>query len=125
MVERIGRRHRADQDEHDQAHTLLAVVGAVEKADAGAGQYEEPADPVWRRRRALWCAVKFGEGQNELRGLQQDRGEDEPHQGRERQGAEDIVPCDRLSPIVASSGAAVVPMWYLDCIRNKVTQLRY
>ena len=31
-VERIGRRHRADQDQHDEAHALLAVIRAVGEA---------------------------------------------------------------------------------------------
>ena len=44
-VERIGRRHRADQDQHDQPHALLTVIRAMEEADAGAGQDQQAADP--------------------------------------------------------------------------------
>ena len=40
-VQRIGRRHDADQDQHDQAHALLAVVRAVREADAGAGEDQQ------------------------------------------------------------------------------------
>jgi hypothetical protein len=49
VVERVGGGHGADQDEHDQAHAFLSVVGAVEEADAGAGEDEQAAD-VERRR---------------------------------------------------------------------------
>ena len=28
-IKRIGHGHRADQDQHDEAHTLLSIVGAV------------------------------------------------------------------------------------------------
>ncbi len=35
-VERIGGRHGADEDEHDQAHALLAIIRPMEEADQGA-----------------------------------------------------------------------------------------
>ena len=48
-VQRIGGRHGADQDQHDQAHALLAVVRAVEEADQRAGEDQDAADPQRRR----------------------------------------------------------------------------
>ena len=49
VVERVGGGNGADEDEHDQAHALLSVVGAVEEADAGAGEHQQRADgPRWR-----------------------------------------------------------------------------
>ena len=53
VVEGVGGGHGADQDEHDQAHALLAVVGAVTEADAGAGEDEQGANPERRRLGAL------------------------------------------------------------------------
>ncbi len=52
-VQRIGGGRRADQDQHDQAHALLAVVAAVGEGDAGAGQDQQAADPQRRRRVGL------------------------------------------------------------------------
>ena len=57
-VERVGRRHDADQDQHDQAHALLAVVRAVGEAHAGAGQDQQAADPERRRRLAFGRLVE-------------------------------------------------------------------
>jgi hypothetical protein len=37
-IEGIGCRHGTDQDQHDQPHALLAVIGAVEEAHQRAGQ---------------------------------------------------------------------------------------
>ncbi len=33
LVQRVGGRHGADQDQHDEAHALLTVEKAVHKAD--------------------------------------------------------------------------------------------
>jgi len=51
--EGIGQRHRADQDQHDQSHALLAIVRAVCKRHARAGQHENAANPPRRRMVAL------------------------------------------------------------------------
>ena len=53
VVQRVGRGHGADEDEHDEAHALLPVVGAVEEADAGAGEHQQRADGPRRRRVVL------------------------------------------------------------------------
>jgi len=48
-IEGVGGGHRADQDKHDQAHALLAVVGAVKEAHQGAGEDQNaPNPPRWR-----------------------------------------------------------------------------
>ena len=49
VVQRVSRRHRADEDQHDQAHAFLPVVGAVEEADAGAGKHHQRANGKRRR----------------------------------------------------------------------------
>ena len=41
VVERVGGGHGADENEHDEAHAFLPVVGAVGEADAGAGEDEQ------------------------------------------------------------------------------------
>jgi hypothetical protein len=38
VVERVSGGDGADQDEHDQFHSLLAVIRSVEEADPGAGK---------------------------------------------------------------------------------------
>ncbi len=59
-VERVGRRHRADQDQHDQAHALLAVIRAMGEADTGAGEDQQAADPERRRLVALRRLIELG-----------------------------------------------------------------
>ena len=50
VVQRINSRDGTDEDEHDQAHALLSVIGAVEKADAAARKHHQSANrPRWRR----------------------------------------------------------------------------
>ena len=50
MVQRIGRGNCADEDEHDQAHALLAIVRTVKEADTGTGKNKQSPDgPRWRR----------------------------------------------------------------------------
>ena len=49
MVQGVGRGHGADEDQHDQAHALLPVVGAVRETDARAGKDQQSANPGRRR----------------------------------------------------------------------------
>ncbi len=44
-IERVGGRHGADQDQHDEPHAFLAVIPAVKEAHAGAGQDQQAANP--------------------------------------------------------------------------------
>src|SRR3974390_3422301 len=49
-VERVGRRRRADKDEHDEAHAFLAIIVAMREGHARAGEDQKSADPPrWRR----------------------------------------------------------------------------
>ncbi len=51
VVERVGGGDRADENQHDQPHALLAVIGAVVEADPGAGADHEKAN--WEGRRVV------------------------------------------------------------------------
>ena len=49
VIQGIYRRHRADQDQHDQAHAFLTIIRTMSKTDAGAGQDQQQPDPErWR-----------------------------------------------------------------------------
>jgi len=85
VVQGVGGGHGADENEHDQAHALLAVVGPMTEADTGAGKNEQRADrPRWRRV-ALGSFVKGGIldrplGEQEKRSRQhkpEDRGDEQ------------------------------------------------
>ena len=54
VIQRVRRRHRADEDEHDQAHALLSVVRAVAKTDTGAGKHQQSANEERRRLFTFW-----------------------------------------------------------------------
>ena len=60
VVERVGGGDGADQDQHDQPHALLPVVGAVEEADAGAGEHHQRANGPRRRLIVLGRFVERG-----------------------------------------------------------------
>ena len=59
-VERVGHRHGADEDQHDEAHALLAVVRAVGEGHPAAGEDQQAADPPRRRGVALGLLVERG-----------------------------------------------------------------
>ena len=40
----MGPRHDADEDQHDQAHAFLPIVGAVKKAHQRAGEDKDKGD---------------------------------------------------------------------------------
>ena len=61
VVQRVGCRHGSDEDEHDEAHALLAVVGSVEEADAGAGEHHQRANGERRRGVVFGGFVEFRE----------------------------------------------------------------
>ena len=60
QIHRERDRQNADQDQHDQSHALLAVVGAMREADAGAGPDQQQANPQRRRLIFVGCGVKRG-----------------------------------------------------------------
>ena len=47
-IERITRGNQSDQDQHDQAHTFLAVVRSMRQTDTAAGHEQGRANPTWR-----------------------------------------------------------------------------
>ncbi len=58
-VQRVGGRQRADEDQHDEAHALLAVIGAVEERHQAAGQDQQAANPGWRRLGGVGRRIQF------------------------------------------------------------------
>jgi len=85
VVQSVRRRHRPDENEHDKAHALLPVIGAVRKADSRAGADEQQADPPRRRFRALRSRVKRRVLQDQLRNQQQRRRAEEADDRRNEQ----------------------------------------
>ena len=57
-IQRVGRGHGADQDQHDEAHAFLAVVRSMREAHARAGQHQQSANPQGRRLVALGLLVE-------------------------------------------------------------------
>ena len=102
-VQRIGGGHRADQDQHDEAHALLAVVRAMGEGDARAGEDEQAANPPGRRRLALRLLVKLGLAHDELHQQQQQRRGREADDGRQQQRVADLR---RLAPVDARGAVA-------------------
>ena len=97
-IERIGGGNGADEDEHDQPHALLAVVGAMGERDAGAGGDERAADPPRRRLIALRRLIERWIADDELQRQEQQSSRDKAEQRREQQRVADL---GRLGPIDA------------------------
>jgi hypothetical protein len=74
-IEGIGRRHRADQDQHDQAHAFLPIVGTVEEAHQRASEDEDSANPPWRGMIALGLGIERGNSDDRFQEQQQNGGE--------------------------------------------------
>ena len=102
-VERVGRRYRADQDQHDQTHAFLTVVGAMEEAHQGAGQNQDAADPPRRRLIALRLTEQFFVADDEFDGQQKDPSE---HKTEDRREQKCLADRDRLVPIDARCAVA-------------------
>ena len=82
MVQRIRRRHRADQDQHDQPHALLPVVRSVKEAHARAGQHHQRANRPRRRLIAFRRFIKRRNPDQPLRKQESaDAGQREPSNG--------------------------------------------
>ena len=100
VIERIRGGHGADQNQHDESHALLAVVRAVEEADAGAGQYQQAANPKRRRCVALRRLEEPRILDDELEQQAVTHAErTNPNDGRNEQRTEDIA---HLRPIHAA-----------------------
>ena len=104
-VQRIGHWQRADQNQHDQAHAFLAIVGTVGKRHAGAGHDQHAANPPrWRRvafRRLVQRTI-LDEG---AQGQQQQRGKTKADQRREQQRITDL---GGLRPVHAAGAIAAM-----------------
>lgn len=83
VVERVGGGHGADENQHDETHTFLAVVGAVGEADASAGEQEECANPEGRRLGAYGSFVEGAIFDDGFHQVEQKEGADETDDGRE------------------------------------------
>ena len=105
MVQRIRGRDCADQNEHDQPHALLSVVGAVGEADARAGQDQQAADPERRRFVAFRRFIEAPVFDHSLADHQQHRSHNESDQRRDQQRLADI---GSLAPVDAA-GALSAP----------------
>ena len=105
VVQRVGGGHRANEDQHDQAHALLPVIGAVEEADAGAGEHHQRADRPWRRLVILGRFVERGVLDRLLGDVQQQPGAGEAQQRRDQQPLENL---GSLLPIHAGGSAVNV-----------------
>ena len=90
VVQSVGGRHRAEQDQHDETHALLAVVRAMREADTGAGQHQQAANPQRRRRVALGLGIEVFVAHHDLEGEQQKAGSAEAEQRRKQQGVADL-----------------------------------
>ena len=108
VVQRICRGDGADEDEHDESHPLLPVVGTVEEADARAGKDEQSADgPRWRR-------VVFGrfiEGRilDQCLGKQEQQGSaKEADDWRDEQNLADLA---GLGPVHARGAVLMLMSW--------------
>src|SRR5580698_8080868 len=99
VIDGVRGGYRADEDEHDEAHAFLAVIGTVEEADSRAGDHEQDANPEGRRfvalRRLIQCLV----GDQFLGNDQEHRGEEEADDGRKNEGLSDV---GSLAPIDAA-----------------------
>ena len=91
----IGRSH-ADQHQHHQTDTLLAIVGTVHKAHAHGRRYQSETCPERRMLLAIHQQTLF-RGLVDLAALpdafhgeQQQRGDDETDGGRDDQGKHDV-----------------------------------
>ena len=104
VVERVGGGDGADEDEHDEAHAFLAVVGTVGVGDAAAGEDKEAADVEGWRGGAFRGLVEAGVAGEELEEEEDERGADEADDGRDEERFEDLgdlLPIDAGGAVVA------------------------
>ncbi|MNO98893.1 hypothetical protein D3C76_906520 [compost metagenome] len=104
-VQRIGHRQGPDQNQHDQPHAFLTVIGAVGEGHAGAGQDQQAANPPRRRNIALGLLVQRAILDEGSQGQEQQCGAAEADQWREQQGVTDL---GRLRPVHTAGAVAPV-----------------
>ncbi|MNN18098.1 hypothetical protein D3C81_1313030 [compost metagenome] len=117
LVQRVRHRQRADQNQHDQPHAFLAIVGAVGKGHPGAGQDQHTTDPPGWRRLAFRCLVQLFALDQCAQRQQQQRGAGKADQWRKQQG---IAHFTCLAPIHPTGAIAPVH----QCIGHPDTDYR-
>ena len=100
MVQRVGGGHGADQDQHDEAHAFLAVIGTVEEADAGAGEDEHAANPEGGRFGALGRFVEALVLDDGLHEQEEEGGEKEAKDRRKQRDLAMLAACPQSTPLV-------------------------
>src|SRR4029077_8350452 len=85
MIQSVSRRNRADQDQHDQTHSLLTIVRSMEETDAGASEDQQATDIKRRRLGSFGGAIKLLIFDESLCQEKQQSGDTETHQGRKQQ----------------------------------------
>jgi hypothetical protein len=76
--------HRpADENQHDQAHAFLSIVGAVEEAYQRAGEDKDPANPPWRGMIAYRFGIQRGNADDGLEEQQQGSSKSKAEQRRQ------------------------------------------
>ncbi|MNI48216.1 hypothetical protein D3C73_1027720 [compost metagenome] len=104
-VQRVGNRHGPDQDQHDQAHAFLPVVGAMGKGNPGTGEDQQTADPQRRRRIILGGGVQLTIFDEDFQRQQQQGSKHKTDHRGKQQG---IAHLNRLAPVnTAGAGTAM------------------
>ncbi|MNE37649.1 hypothetical protein D3C80_1315100 [compost metagenome] len=104
-VQGIGHGQGADQDQHDQAHAFLPVVGAMGERYPGAGEDQQPANPPGRWRVADRRLVQLAALDQHAQGQQQQRRAGKAHQRRQQQRIANLA---GLGPVHATGAVAPV-----------------
>ena len=97
-VQRIGCGDDADQDEHDETHALLAVIGAVREGHAGAGEDQKTPHPERRGSLTLGLLVELGAADQKLHDQEQAGRAEEADERGQQQGIADL---SGLAPVNA------------------------
>ena len=86
VIERVGRGDGTNENEHDQAHSFLSVIGAMVEADTGAGANQQGANGPRRRLVVLGRFIERGELDQPLCNKNQKACHYKAHQRRNEQG---------------------------------------
>ncbi len=100
VVERVSRWNGPDENEHDESHALLSIVGAMEEADAGAGKNHEHANRKRRWPIVFWSLIKLWELDEAFGDQDEETREGKPDERRDEQRLENF---HGLFPIDARS----------------------
>src|SRR5579871_531550 len=103
MVQGVCSGNGSDQDEHDQAHSLLPVVGAMKETHASTGEDEQAANVKRRRSIALRGTIELLIFNQSTCGEQQQSGNTQSDHRRQQQRPPDV---SGLSPVDTRSSAS-------------------